>query len=256
MFPDECPRPNHHGMMTRRRVILLLMLMFTILLGFIFRERVGIGFTMVQRRLIKRTVGDRLIEFGPAARVRMKGGFTDAGVSYPPSKVTLLILKEERRVEVYARNSGPARFVLAYPILAASGTAGPKLREGDNQVPEGLYEIESLNPNSAYHVSLRVNYPNAFDRAQAQIDRRIRLGGDIMIHGKDVSIGCVAIGDRAAEDLFTLAADTGLENLKVVLSPIDFRKGRPLPRQVSLPPWSDHLYAQIRASLQDLPLPE
>jgi murein L,D-transpeptidase YafK len=57
-----------------------------------------------------------------------------------------------------------------YPLLAASGVAGPKLRQGDKQVPEGVYGISFLNPNSRYDVSLRVNYPNAFDRQMAAKD--------------------------------------------------------------------------------------
>jgi hypothetical protein len=57
-----------------------------------------------------------------------------------------------------------------YPILAGSGTLGPKLVEGDGQVPEGLYRVESLNPNSSFHLALRVNYPNEFDRAKGKLD--------------------------------------------------------------------------------------
>ena len=68
-----------------------------------------------------------------------------------------------------------------YPIRAASGALGPKLREGDRQVPEGVYDIESLNPNSRFHVALRVGYPNAFDRQMAGREGRTALGGDIMI---------------------------------------------------------------------------
>jgi murein L,D-transpeptidase YafK len=146
-------------------------------------------------------------------------------------------------------------FIRGYPILAASGTAGPKLREGDNQVPEGIYQIESLNPNSAYHVSLRLNYPNAFDREQARNDGRTQLGGDIMIHGKAVSIGCVAIGDPAAEDIFTLAHDTGVKNITAVCTPVDFRKQSGAPRASTLPPWSSKLYAQLQSALSELPPP-
>ncbi len=73
-----------------------------------------------------------------------------------------MILKQERRVELYAQNSvaeSSWRFIRSYPILAASGHLGPKLREGDWQVPEGIYAVESLNPNSHYHLALHVDYP-------------------------------------------------------------------------------------------------
>jgi murein L,D-transpeptidase YafK len=126
---------------------------------------------------------------------------------------------------------------------------GPKLQEGDNQVPEGLYRIESLNPNSAFHLALRTNYPNAFDREKARHDGRIYPGSDIMIHGSTASIGCLAMGNPAAEELFVLTAGTGIENIDVILSPVDFRV-RDLPADMPpLPSWASGLYAEIRKRL-------
>ena len=112
-----------------------------------------------------KTIDDRLAEFGRAVRTRLTPLFADSGVPYPPSRMTLIGLKQERELQLYAAGpDGPYKLIRSYPILAASGTLGPKLREGDMQVPEGLYRIESLNPNSRFHLSLRVSYPNAFDR--------------------------------------------------------------------------------------------
>jgi hypothetical protein len=201
------------------------------------------------------TIASRIAQYGEGARTRLAPAFTRAGVAYPPRAVTLVGLKDERVLQVYA---GPRRDALAhvadYPVLAASGGVGPKLREGDGQVPEGLYRIESLNPNSRFHLSLRVNYPNAFDRRQAAADGRRRLGGDIMIHGNAVSIGCLAMGDVVAEELFVLAADTGLTNISVILAPHDLRR-RPAPTDASLPAWAPGLYAELRTALAGLPAP-
>src|SRR5688572_14036911 len=200
------------------------------------------------------TVAERLEQYGPAARARWSTHFETQKVAYPPKALIFVGLKREKILEVYARSSTNGfKLVRSYPILAASGVAGPKLREGDRQVPEGIYAIESLNPNSRFHLSLRVNYPNAFDRAQARKEKRTDLGGDIMIHGKAVSIGCLAMGDEAAEDLFVLAADTGLDHIKVVLAPVDFRKHNPVPASETQPPWKGQLYEQIRAELARLP---
>ena len=176
-----------------------------------------------------RTVADRLAEFGDAARARMKPGFVAAGITYPPAKVVLLALKAERVMEVHAIDrKGISKRIITYPIRGASGVAGPKLREGDRQVPEGIYAIESANPNSRFHVSLRVGYPNAFDRRVASEEGRTNLGGDIMIHGGSASVGCLAMGDEVAEELFTLADDVGLSSVEVVLAPLDLRK-QPVP---------------------------
>jgi hypothetical protein len=198
----------------------------------------------------EKTVDDRVSQFGASVQERLAPLFAAEGVPYPPSKVTLIGLKEERTLQLYAAGTdGKYRLIRAYPILAASGKSGPKLREGDLQVPEGLYRIESLNPNSRFHLSLRINYPNEADRAQAKAEGRKNLGGDIMIHGNAVSIGCLAMGDTAAEELFVLAARTGLRNIQVILSPFDFRV-RQIPRpKPGEPEWIGDLYATIKTEL-------
>lgn len=201
----------------------------------------------------RKTIEDRVREFGPAVRERILPRFHRAKVKYPPARVVLLGLKRERRLEVYAAGEGEKlRRVMAYPIQGASGQTGPKLREGDCQVPEGVYEVEALNPNSKFHLALRVSYPNEADRKRAAEEGRSKLGGDIMIHGGKASTGCLAMGDEVAEELFVLTAETGRENVKVVLSPVDFRK-RKLPRGLDLPPWTGELYGQLREELRQLP---
>lgn len=202
------------------------------------------------------TVATRLAEIGDRARSRWKPYFDRAGVSYPPASAEIVVLKRERRVEVYAGQSPYAlSFVRTIAIEAASGGPGPKLREGDRQVPEGIYEIEKLNPNSAYHVSMRLSYPNAFDQRMGERDRRPRLGGDIMIHGGSKSIGCVAVGDIAAEDLFVLSADAGLEHVSVLIAPRDFRRTGESEPAAGQPSWVHELYVDLSRSLRILPAP-
>jgi murein L,D-transpeptidase YafK len=201
-----------------------------------------------------KTVADRTSQYGHAARARLKPFFKQAKLAYPPQRLALLAFKQERIVEVCAADAnGDYRRIRSYPILGASGELGPKLREGDRQVPEGIYPVESLNPNSRFHLSLRIGYPNAFDRARATEEKRTHLGGDIMIHGGAASIGCLAMGDQTAEDLFVLAADTGLKRITVVISPVDFRAGKEPPRGDSLPSWTDELYESIRSKLKEFP---
>ena len=202
-----------------------------------------------------RTVADAVTKYGPRARARLKPRFAQAGVAYPPKGIALLVFKRENRLALWARSTpnSPWRFIRDYPVLAASGHAGPKLRQGDYQVPEGVYRIEWLNPNSSYHLSMKVNYPNAFDRRMAQRDRRTNLGGDIFIHGKNVSIGCVALGDPAIEELFTLVADTGHSRVRVIIAPNDLRIGRAI-RHERAPGWAGELYRTIAAALADFPV--
>lgn len=204
---------------------------------------------VVYRARGPRSVADVLAKYGPEARARLKPFFVRAKVQYPPKRLTLLVFKDEKRVAVWA----DGRFIRAYPILAASGRAGPKLREGDYQVPEGLYRISGLNPNSSYHLSMRIGYPNSFDLQKAALDGRTRLGGDIMMHGKALSIGCVAVGDRAIEELFTLIAETSIARTKVIIAPNDLRAHGAIFHEGS-PRWTAELYRAIAAALADYPL--
>jgi hypothetical protein len=197
------------------------------------------------------SIDDRLRQYGPSAAARLSPKFAAAGVSYPPARVTLVGLKRERELRVYAADAGgPLKHIVAFPIRGASGGLGPKLREGDRQVPEGVYPVESLNPNSRFHLSLRVGYPNDFDRARAREEGRTALGGDIMIHGGSASVGCLAVGDEAAEDLFVLAAACGVQNLRVVLAPCDLRSSH-APIE-GLPSWVAGLYESLRQELGPL----
>jgi murein L,D-transpeptidase YafK len=152
-------------------------------------------------------------------------------------------LKEEGRVELWAGDR-TRRHIRDYDTKAASGGPGPKLREGDLQVPEGLYKILWLNPNSSYHLSMKLDYPNAFDRAKGRADERTRLGGDIFIHGRAVSIGCLAMGDPAIEELFTLVAESGVGNVQVVIAPHDLRT-RAATAPTRGPYWVRELYEAL-----------
>ena len=182
--------------------------------------------------------------------------FSKAGVSFPPERLTLLALKEEKRLQVYAPDrDGKMTRVTTYPILAASGIAGPKLQEGDYQVPEGFYRIVLLNPNSSYHLSLRVNYPNADDIARAKEESRdtSNLGSDIMIHGGAGSSGCLAIGDPAVEEIFILVAQTGLDHTELIMAPWDFRSETKHDIPPNAPAWTGALHERLRKAVEALP---
>lgn len=197
----------------------------------------------------RRTVQQAVDVYGPAATSRLQPRFERVGVAFPPDSLVLVGLKAEKRLEVWAHAGGGWRLVHVYPVLAASGVAGPKLREGDRQVPEGLYRIIGLNPNSSYHLSLKLDYPNTFDEEKARTEGRDEPGSNIFIHGKAVSIGCLAIGDQAIEELFVLVAAIGRERVRVLLAPHDPRTRPLLPLPAGMPPWTAELYGQVEAAL-------
>ena len=220
-------------------------------------------FPPVQRRLkryARRILRDEQTTAGILPGLAAKHGDTlsafcaSQDLNAPPAHLLLLGLKQEQLLEVYGRDKkdAPWRPLVSYPFTATSGTLGPKLREGDRQIPEGFYGIGYLNPNSSYHLSMQIDYPNAADHAQAKRDGRSNPGSAIMIHGSNVTIGCIPIGDDAIEQLYLLVAQTGQENTQVWIAPHDFRT-HPQPPKGDWPAWVLERYQKLREALSTLP---
>ncbi len=194
-----------------------------------------------------RTHADVLRELAPRRGPGLRAAVEVQGLRYPPTRLTLVGLKQERTLEVWASGQAGWTLLRSYSVLVRSGSLGPKLREGDLQVPEGIYRLTAFNPNSKYHLSIRVGYPNKDDEVVARAEGRTRLGGDIFIHGKAVSIGCPAIGDAAIEELYLLLAHVGLRHTKLILAP----SNEPIPAP-DAPIWVQQLYARLHTELRTL----
>ena len=103
------------------------------------------------------------------------------------------------------------RVLKVYKIGLGGQPLGPKEIEGDGKTPEGVYYITHRNPESTYHLSLGISYPNDADRAQAETLGK-PTGGDIFIHGgplkrtttQDWTAGCIAVSDREIEDIYAM----------------------------------------------------
>ncbi len=204
----------------------------------------------------KRSVAGVLRKIGPRAEARLRPLFAKAGVSYPPSRAAFIGIKDELELELWAWSGGQWVHITTYEVYGASGGLGPKQRAGDGQVPEGIYAVKELNPNSSFHLSMKLDYPNRFDRSVAQADGRSDLGGDIYLHGKTKSRGCIAVGDEAIEELFVLAARTGIENVSVMIVPYDFRRtSLHSPLRVT-PSWLPELYSRLGQELAKYRQPE
>lgn len=198
-----------------------------------------------QKFVGKQTVSDVINKYGDASNNRLAPYFQKAGIQYPPSQITLLAIKDTKQLELWVTSGGEQIYVRSYPILAASGILGPKLQEGDKQVPEGIYNLEYLNPNSAYHLSIKLNYPNEFDLKYAQIEGRKEPGTNIFIHGKALSIGCLAMGDEVIEELFVLTSLVGKNSVNVAIVPSDPRKNDILKLALGKPEWVTELYIDL-----------
>lgn len=122
-------------------------------------------------------------------------------------------------LEAFVENQD-GEFVLfkSWDICTWSGTLGPKIQEGDGQSPEGFYFVKpaQMNPNSSYHLSFNLGFPNRFDREHG------RTGSFLMVHGNCVSIGCYAMTDAGIEEIYTLmtrAFDRGQPFIRVHIYP-------------------------------------
>jgi murein L,D-transpeptidase YafK len=107
--------------------------------------------------------------------------------------------------------------IKTYHVALGTEPVGPKERAGDLKTPEGIYTIESRNRNSAYHLALRISYPNKLDQTHAR-NLGVSPGGDIMIHGlknglswvggiqseMDWTKGCIAVTNEEIEEIARL----------------------------------------------------
>ena len=131
--------------------------------------------------------------------------------SYNGPKVTRIqVLKEQRVLQLLHNRT----LLGSYPFELGFAPERHKAFEGDGRTPEGAYRIDRRNPNSRYHLSLGISYPNADDIAYARA-REQSPGGEIFIHGTprlfagedDWTFGCIAVSNDDMEDIYAMVTD-------------------------------------------------
>lgn len=208
---------------------------------------------VVHKKKGKETIASIMTKIEDGAYARLEPDLQRLEVKELATDLVIVGLKEERSLEVYIKNSNGLQLLKKYPFTAFSGKLGPKLKEGDRQIPEGIYKIEYLNPNSSYYLSMKIDYPNEFDRSKTKYSEISKMGNDIFIHGKSATIGCIPIGDTAIEELFYLVQQAEKHRVKVIISPRDFRRNSDFP-EISSIDWEDELYTTISQELKMLSL--
>ena len=123
----------------------------------------------------------------------------------------VLVEKSARRLSIFREGNE----LKSYRVALGRSPVGPKEQEGDMKTPEGLYKIDTRNPQSAFHLALHVSYPSEADNAHAA-QRGVSAGGEIMVHGiknglgwigafhrwHDWTVGCIALTDEEIEELY------------------------------------------------------
>jgi murein L,D-transpeptidase YafK len=136
----------------------------------------------------------------------VKEKLTKAGVDTSHFEIFIRVFKQDAKLEVWAKskNITPYKLVETYAICQSSGVLGPKRKQGDGQVPEGFYQVGSFNPTSEFYLALGVNYPNKSDKIKGD---QTDPGGDIMIHGNCVTIGCMPLTDDKIKEVYIMAVE-------------------------------------------------
>jgi len=140
-----------------------------------------------------------------------------SGVSAANDKIPKAdsVLVEKAKRKMYLIHEGMK--YREYDISLGDNPAGHKQQEGDERTPEGKYIIDYRNPNSSYHLSLHINYPNQKDKESAR-ERSVSPGGDIFIHslpngidwkpqafkGQDWTDGCIAVTNAEINEIWKL----------------------------------------------------
>lgn len=128
----------------------------------------------------------------------------------------IVVEKSERKLSLL-RNGN---VIKTYQIALGRNPVGAKQEEGDMKTPEGVYKIDSRNPQSDYHLALHISYPSPEDNARAAA-RGVNAGFDIMIHGlpngkgwigaahrqMDWTAGCIAVTDEEIEEIWRVVPD-------------------------------------------------
>lgn len=151
---------------------------------------------------------------------KVKDKLLKAGIDTSHFELFIRAFKQDAELEVWARSKTTQyKLVETYSICSSSGELGPKRRQGDRQVPEGFYQVSVFNPTSNYHLSLGINYPNKSDKI---IVGTANPGGDIMIHGNCVTIGCLPLTDAKIKEVYIMAVEArggGQQNIPVHIFP-------------------------------------
>ncbi|MDG2475265.1 MAG: L,D-transpeptidase family protein [Paracoccaceae bacterium] len=161
-----------------------------------------------RRNLLKRSI-ELFVFSGMLQSIKISGAQSS---NHTRNANMIIIWKSKRKMSLFYNRE----LIKTYNIRLGFNPIGHKQKEGDGKTPEGRYFITHHNPNSAYHKSLGISYPNAKDKADAR-KRKEPPGNNIFIHGgpqniithffKDWTGGCIAVLDKEIEEIYQLVPD-------------------------------------------------
>lgn len=164
----------------------------------------------------------RAFGFGAAASFALAGCSRTGSAArrfqfYEGPQVTSVVINKSSR-KLYLLHK--EEVLREYDVDLGFAPQGHKQFEGDGKTPEGTYVIDRRNPNSRYHLSVGISYPNVEDRATAEAAGK-KPGGEIFIHGQpnnpkerkraarvsDWTAGCIAVSNDDIEEIYAMVQD-------------------------------------------------
>ncbi len=194
----------------RRKGIIILLALCSI---FGFKTDGGFREEQLKFERVREAFGDREMEV--VTKLKLNKVNPDSFDLY------IRAFKTEGLVEAWVKNKGDEMYRLftTYTFCSNVGLMGPKREQGDLQIPEGFYMLSKFNPESNFHLSLKVSYPNKSDSLLSGSEN---LGGQIFIHGGCATIGCIPITNYSIAELYVLAVmakDKGKEDVPIHIFP-------------------------------------
>lgn len=185
----------------------------------------------------------------------VKNYFKTKNLNYAGFQLFIRAFKKEEKLEVWIKEKEKEEFVLlnTYPFCASSGTLGPKRKEGDLQIPEGIYHLNHFNPQSNFYLSLGISYPNASDKI---LSDKSHPGGNIYIHGNCVTIGCIPLTDDKIKEVYLMAVEArnnGLEEIPIHIFParLEDESIEKLKDEYAAPQTTSALWKNLQTVYQD-----
>ncbi|RAJ06885.1 L,D-transpeptidase-like protein [Chitinophaga skermanii] len=184
----------------------------------------------------------------------IKKEFEKKGLTYPAKFIYIRSFKLDSELEIWVKNKVTDSFKLfkSFKVCTLSGRMGPKRKEGDRQVPEGFYYINDFNPNSSYHLSLGINYPNYSDKILAADPKK--PGGEIYIHGTCLTIGCIPLTDEFIDEVYIMcvnAKNAGQDFIPVHVFPVKFSNSKSVDYLNNNLPPNDTEYPKFWVNLRN-----
>lgn len=166
----------------------------------------------------------------------------------PIINTTLIVFKKEQKAVIWVTDNVAQNHFMLSDSIQINPRNGTRLYDDEDLIPEGVYEIESVNSDD---LSFQIDYPNAFDIQKQVADKRPKMTTKVIF---ETTNGDLKLSKNLMTEFLFLAKESGIENSNIIIVPNDFRNEKNIPYCATCPHWIEELYGSLRLYLSDYPL--